>query len=87
MAGVEVLAVEGNARVIVGDTNGTLHVSKIAKRYVRDVGAEYHLGDIVRARVIQVKPSVQLTTEEQNCGCIKALCGRCRIGSRAAPRR
>lgn len=79
MAGVNVLHVEGKERVIVGDTNGTLHVSKIAKRYVRDVGQEYRLGDIVRAEVIGVKPSVQLTTEGERGGAVLALCLRCRF--------
>lgn len=80
MAGVEVLAVEGKTRVIVGDTNGTLHVSKIARRYVRDVGEEYRLGDIIRAEVLSVKPSVQLSTDNERGGCILALCVRCRFG-------
>lgn len=80
MAGVEVLAVEGHRRVVVGDTNGTLHVSKIARRYVRDVANEYRLGDVLRARVLSVKPSVQLSTEDPQTGCIKALCLRCRFG-------
>jgi exosome complex component CSL4 len=80
MAGVNVLHVEGKRRVIVGDTNGTLHVSKIAKRYVRDVGQEYRLGDIVRAQVISVKPSVQLSTDVERGGSILALCLRCRFG-------
>lgn len=80
MAGVEVLAVEDNARLVVGDTNGTLHVSKIAQKYVRDVGDEFRLGDVVRAKVISVKPSVQLATDDRRCGCIKALCTRCRFG-------
>jgi exosome complex component CSL4 len=80
MCAIEVLGVENNDRVIVGDTNGTLHVSKIARRYVKDVGNEYRLGDIVRAQVISLKPSVQLSTEETRWGCIKALCSRCRFG-------
>jgi exosome complex component CSL4 len=84
MAGVEVLAIIGQTRVIVGDTNGTLHVSKIAKRYVRDVGNEYRLGDIIRAEVISVKPSVQLSTEAERGGCIFALCLRCRFGLKKA---
>lgn len=84
MAGVEVLAVEGKPRVIVGDTNGTLHVSKIAKRYVRDVANEYRIGDIIRAQVIGVKPSVQLSTEDPRCGCILALCTRCRMPMKKA---
>lgn len=79
MAGVRVLCVEGNARMVAGDTNGTLHVSKVAKRYVQDVGREYRLGDIVRAKVIDTKPSIQLSTDERDCGTIIALCLRDRF--------
>jgi exosome complex component CSL4 len=80
MCAVEVLAVENKTRVVVGDTNGTLHVSKIARRYVKDVGNEYRLGDVVRAQIISVKPSIQVSTEDPRCGAIKALCTRCRFG-------
>lgn len=86
MAGVEVLAVEDNPRVVVGDTNGTLHVSKIAQKYVKDVGDEFRLGDVMRAKVLSVKPSVQLATDDRRCGCIKALCTRCRFGLRKVGR-
>lgn len=86
MAGVEVLAVEGNQRIVTGDTNGTLHVSKIADRYVQDVGREYRLHDVVRARVIGVKPSVQLTTDDPKCGAILCLCLKCREGLRKVGR-
>src|SRR2546428_10898055 len=38
----------------------------------------YRLGDIIRAKVIQVKPSLQLTTAETTLGVVKALCSVCR---------
>src|SRR5256712_7401032 len=38
----------------------------------------YRLGDIIRAKVIQVKPSVQLTTAERDLGVVKARCSVCR---------
>jgi len=79
MCGVEVLHVEGAQRNVAGDTNGTLHVSKIAKRYVQATSREYRLGDIIRARVIDVKPSVQLATEDPRCGAILCLCLRDRF--------
>jgi exosome complex component CSL4 len=79
MAGAEVLHIEGSERIITGDTNGTLHVSKIAKRYIQDPGREYRLGDVIRARVLEVKPSVQLSTEDPRCGAILALCLRDRM--------
>lgn len=80
MAGVNVEQIVGQNRVVSGDTNGTLHVSKIADRYVEDVGREYRLGDLLRCQVIQVEPSIQLTTDFPGGGCVKAFCLRCRNG-------
>jgi exosome complex component CSL4 len=80
MAGVEVVALAGNPRGVSGDTEGTLHVSKVADRYIEDVGMEYRLGDIIRAEVIDTEPSLQLSTDFKGGGCIKAFCLRCRYG-------
>ena len=74
----EVLHVVGKKRGISGDTNGTLRVSEISTSYVKDPSTEYAVGDIIRARVTQVKPSLQLATKDRNLGVIKGLCTRCR---------
>lgn len=86
MAGVTVVAKMGVRRPISSDTNGTLHVSKIAQRYVQDAGQEFRLGDIIRAKVISVDPSVQLATDHREYGVIKALCVRCRFTLQAQGR-
>lgn len=78
MSAVNVLHIEGTERIVTGDRDGTLHVSKVAKRYVSDLGREYRLGDIIRARVIQSHPSVQLSTEDSRCGAILCRCLTCR---------
>lgn len=78
MAICEVIAVEGEERNITGDTNGTIHVSKISPGYTSEVGKEMRPSDIVRAKVLQVKPSIQLTTVAPHLGVVKALCRRCR---------
>ena len=59
----EVIHVIGEKRAISGDTNGTLKVAEISKAYVKDPATEYSPGDIIRAKVFQVKPSIQLTTK------------------------
>ncbi len=74
----DVVHVIGKKRPISGDTNGTLHISEISTGYVKDPSDVFSLGDIFRAKVIQVSPSVQLTTKGNNLGVIKALCAECR---------
>jgi len=78
MASVEIAKVQGRDRDISGDTNGTIHISKISENYVADVGRVYRIGDIVRAKVIQVKPSVQLVTNHPSLGVLKSFCMVCR---------
>jgi exosome complex component CSL4 len=78
MVTAEVIHVVGKNRAVSGDTNATIRVSEISSSYVREASTEYGIGDFVKARVIQVKPSLQLATKGRNLGVIKALCGRCR---------
>jgi len=74
------LAVDGNEREITGETSATIHISKIDRKFVSDIKQVFRLGDIVRAEVIQVDPSVQLVTNYPHLGVIKALCVECRTG-------
>jgi len=74
----EVIHVVGKNRAISGDTNGTLRVSEISKGYVKDPATEFAPGDIIRAKVTQIKPSLQLATKDRDLGVIKAMCGKCR---------
>lgn len=78
MVVVDVAIIEGYTRELTGEKLGTIHVSKISSDYTSDVRKEMRLGDIIRAEVIQVKPSLQLTTAEPDLGVIKARCIRCR---------
>ncbi|MDH7517672.1 MAG: exosome complex RNA-binding protein Csl4 [Candidatus Thermoplasmatota archaeon] len=78
MAIADVMHVVGKKRAISGDTNGTIKVSEIAPSYVKEANEKFSIGDIVRAKVTQVTPSLQLTTKESNLGVIKAVCGKCR---------
>jgi len=74
----DVIHVIGKKRPISGDTNGTLRVSEISTSYVKDPATEYAPGDIIRAKITQVKPSVQLHTKDKDLGVIKSLCSKCR---------
>ena len=78
MATATILAIHGRARQISGEAEGTIHISNVSEDYTEDIHDRFRLGDIIRAKVIQVKPSVQLTTAEPNLGVVKAICSICR---------
>ncbi|HID25718.1 MAG TPA: RNA-binding protein [Thermoplasmata archaeon] len=75
---VDVVHVVNKRRNIAGNVNGTIRVSEIAKGYVKEANTEYRTGDIVRAKVIQVTPSLQLSTKGKEFGVIRALCSMCK---------
>ena len=74
----DVIHVTGKNRPVSGDTNGTLRVSEISKGYVKDPSTEFGPGDILRAKVFQVKPNIQLATKDKHLGSIRSLCSKCR---------
>jgi exosome complex component CSL4 len=75
---VNVFHVTGKNRSVSGDKNGTLRVSEISKGYVKDPTTEFAPGDIIRVKVIQVKPNIQLATKDNDLGAIKSMCTKCR---------
>ncbi len=78
MATANVLAKDGTCRRIGSETYGTIHVSKISPDYTDDVSKELRKGDLVRAMVTGVKPSLQLTTKDAHLGVIRSYCGKCK---------
>ena len=74
----EVIHVAGKKRSISSDTDATVYVKEIAQGFIKDASSEYKAEDYIRAKVIQVKPSVQLETKERGLGAIKARCSKCR---------
>lgn len=78
MATADVVAKDGTERQVGGETYATIHVSKISPGYTEDVSKELRKGDFIRARVLDVKPSLQLTTRDPHLGVIRSLCGRCK---------
>lgn len=78
MCEARVLAIHGRDREVGGEVTASLHVSKISNSYVESIRDAMRLGDIIRARVIQTEPSLQVTTAEANLGVVLALCANCR---------
>ena len=58
--------------------SGVVHVSKIKEEYIKDARREFHIGDMIRARIEQIEPSIQLATNAEELGVLKARCFRCR---------
>lgn len=79
IANVDVAKVVGNNRSISSDNSASIHISKITNGYVEDMGRLLRIGDIIRAKVIQSKPSMQISTQGDDFGVIKALCMKCRL--------
>jgi exosome complex component CSL4 len=75
---VEVVHVTGKNRSISSDTDATIHVKEIAQGFIKEASSEYKAEDYIRAKVIQVRPSVQLETKDRNMGAITARCSKCR---------
>lgn len=74
LASVHILGVRGKeGRSLLQTVEGTLHVSKIDARYIKDVRDEYRGGDIIRAKVIGLKGGPQLATDRPDLGCIRAF--------------
>lgn len=78
MATADVLCKDGTERRIGSETYATIHVSKISPGYTDDVSKELRKGDLIRAQVTEVKPSLQLTTKDDHLGVIRSLCGKCK---------
>ncbi|MCQ2085439.1 MAG: exosome complex RNA-binding protein Csl4 [archaeon] len=83
MATATAIAAEGTDRSIGSSTVATIHVSKISPDYTDNVAEEFRKGDLVRGRVISVKPSLQITTKDAHLGVIRAQCGICKTELKA----
>jgi exosome complex component CSL4 len=75
---VDILHVAGKTRSLFGDTIAAIHISNLSRDYVSATGEKYRIGDIARAKVIQVKPSIKLSTVGPSLGVIKSYCVNCR---------
>jgi exosome complex component CSL4 len=74
-----IVSQDGNKREVSSETLAAVHVSKISSSYVEDAADLMRPGDLMRAKVIQALPSVQLTTSGPHLGVIRALCSSCRM--------
>jgi exosome complex component CSL4 len=56
-----------------------IHISQVNKGYLDRLTEAFRIGDIIEAEVVKVMgDNVDLSTVNDNCGVIKAMCTRCR---------
>ena len=69
----------GEQRFGETDEYAVLHASMIRKGYVKNVRDEYKIGDIIRAKIVDLRNGeMRLSTDGEDLGAIKAYCGKCR---------
>jgi exosome complex component CSL4 len=80
MSIINVEKVSGEDRKISdGETKGSIHISKVQNGFLKDIRDAFLVGDIVRAKVIQVEPSLQLATFDSDLGVLMAYCVDCQL--------
>ncbi len=73
-ASVTIMAVRGKEdRRFHHPVEATLHVSKTDEGYVRTIDEKFRVGDIIRAKVINLKGGPQLATDKSDLGVVKAI--------------
>lgn len=70
--------VEGVSRALAQDNFAAIHVADVDERYVEELSREFAPSDLIRARVVQVDPTLRLSTKGPEFGVVKAWCGQCR---------
>ncbi|HDN81268.1 MAG: exosome complex RNA-binding protein Csl4 [Methanomicrobia archaeon] len=80
IAMVEIIALKKNSqRALAASPMARIYISQTSRRYVTDISREFQTGDLVRAKVANVKRTpIELSTIEENLGVIKAYCSKCK---------
>ena len=56
-----------------------IHISQVKQGYLERLNEAFRIGDIIEAKVVKVMgDNVDLSTVDDECGVIKAMCSRCR---------
>ncbi|MDK2891734.1 exosome complex RNA-binding protein Csl4 [Methanohalophilus sp.] len=77
MALVKIAAIKGYGEREIKDPGiAAIHISNIRDSYVKNIADEFGLGDIVKAKVIDIE-NMRLSTAEKDLGVMSAMCPRC----------
>ncbi len=77
---VAALEIEAPApSVAVPSVNAFIRISEVSRGFAEDFRRYLRIGDIIKARVIEIKElGIYVTIKENDLGVVKAFCSRCR---------
>ena len=76
---VKVLKMDNMEREIIDGTQmASLHISQISNEFVDSIKKTIRIGDIVRAKVIQGRPTLRLSIQDVHHGVVSGHCINCR---------
>ena len=76
---VKIDSIKDNDRQLALPYVGAIHISKAKKDYLGRISDAFRIGDIIQGKVIKVtNENVDLSTVDNDCGVLKAMCTRCR---------
>lgn len=78
-ASISVAALEKNGRGLPDDDRTMLHITRMSVDFIDNPRRYFRPGDIIRARIAQVSPNVQLSTAGEGLGVLRAFCGKCHL--------
>jgi len=79
--GIEMLSAEGSSgeRIVIGNSFASIMVRNVSQSFIRNLKAEFKIGDIVTAKVDSIKPyGIDLRTNERDLGVVIGFCSKCR---------
>lgn len=77
MALMKIAAIKGYGEREINDPGvAAIHISNIRESYVKNIADEFGLGDIVKAKVIDIE-NMRLSTAEKELGVMSAICPKC----------
>lgn len=76
---IDVHSKKGTNRQLALPYMAAIHISQATPNYIDKLVDAFRIGDMIEARVIKIiGDNLDLNTEDEDCGVVKAMCTRCR---------
>ena len=76
---IDVQGKSGEDRELALPYLGAIHISQVKNDYLERLTDAFRIGDIIEGKVSRITgENIDLNTEDDDCGVVKAMCTRCR---------